>query len=87
MIAARGDVRPEKDRSRILFVAVAGNRSFRLQFEINALIVNKDFGRQLEAMLENDMAHATPRDPTDLRDASFIRRLSVSVARLTAPLL
>jgi hypothetical protein len=33
------------------------------------------------------MAHAVPWDPTDLRDASFIRRLSVSVARLTAPLL
>jgi len=63
------------------------NRSFRLQFEINALIVDKDFGKQLEAMLENDMAHAVPWDPTDLRDASFIRRLSVSVARLTAPLL
>jgi len=63
------------------------NRSFRLQFEINALVVNEDFGRQLEAMLENDMAHATPWDPNDLSDASFVRRLAVSVARLTAPLL
>jgi len=49
--------------------------------------VNEDFGRQLEAMLENDMAHATPWDPNDLSDASFVRRLAVSVARLTAPLL
>jgi cardiolipin synthase len=63
------------------------NRSFRLQFEINALIVNEAFGRQLEAMLENDMAHATPWDPTDLRNAPFTHRLAVSVARLTAPLL
>ena len=63
------------------------NRSFRLQFEINALIVNKDFGKQLEEMLENDMAHAVPWDPGDLSDAGFFRRLAVSVARLTAPLL
>jgi len=63
------------------------NRSFRLQFEINALIVNEGFGRQLEAMLENDMAHATPWDPTDLWNAPFTKRLAVSVARLTAPLL
>jgi len=63
------------------------NRSFRLQFEINALIVNEDFGRQLEAMLENDMAHAVPWDPTDLQHAPFTRKLAVSVARLTAPLL
>jgi cardiolipin synthase len=66
---------------------VAGNRSFRLQFEINALIVNEDFGGQLEAMLENDMAHAVPWDPADLQQAPFTRRLAVSVARLTAPLL
>ena len=63
------------------------NRSFRLQFEINAIIVDADFGRQLEAMLINDMAHANPWDPTDLRSASFTRRLAVSVARLTAPVL
>ena len=63
------------------------NRSFRLQFEINALIVDDDFGRQLEAMLENDMAHSVPWDPSDLDDASFTKKLAVSVARLTAPLL
>ena len=63
------------------------NRSFRLQFEINAIMVDEDFGRQLEAMLENDMAHAVPWDPTDLEDAPFTRRLAVSVARLTAPVL
>ena len=63
------------------------NRSFRLQFEINTIIVDEGFGRQMEAMLENDMAHANSWDPNDLSDASFVRRLAVSVARLTAPLL
>jgi len=63
------------------------NRSFRLQFEINAIIVDQGFGAQMEAMLENDMEHSEPWDPNDLRDAPFIRKLAVSVARLTAPLL
>jgi hypothetical protein len=38
-------------------------------------------------MLENDMAHSIPWDPNDLDRASFTKRLAVSVARLTAPLL
>ncbi len=63
------------------------NRSFRLQFEINSIMVDEDFGGQLEAMLVSDMAHANPWDPTNLEDASFTRRLAVSVARLTAPVL
>jgi cardiolipin synthase len=63
------------------------NRSFRLQFEINTIIVDEGFGAQMEAMLENDMAHADPWDPNDLSDASFTRKLAVSVARLAAPLL
>jgi len=63
------------------------NRSFRLQFEINSIIVDEGFGTQMEAMLENDMAHAEPWDPSDLSDAPFIHRLAVSVSRLMAPLL
>jgi len=63
------------------------NRSFRLQFEINAVIVDQGFGAQVESMLENDMAPADPWDPNDLNDAPFTRKLAVSVARLTAPLL
>jgi cardiolipin synthase len=63
------------------------NRSFRLQFEINALIVDEAMGRQVEAMLKSDMAHSDPWDPADLKNAPFSHRLAASVARLTAPLL
>lgn len=62
------------------------NRSFRLQFEINSIIVDEAFGREVQTMLENDMARAVPWDPADLPKAPFTRRLAVSVARLTAPL-
>jgi cardiolipin synthase len=63
------------------------NRSFRLQFEINSIIVDEAFAGEVEAMLENDMATATPWDPSDLENTGFFHRLAVSVARLTAPLL
>ena len=63
------------------------NRSFRLQFEINALIVDERFGREMEKMLEDDLAHSEPWDPRDLHNRSFAHWLAVSVARLTAPLL
>jgi len=63
------------------------NRSFRLQFEINTIIVDEGFGAEMEAMLSQDMANANPWDPDDLGEAPFTKRLAVSVARLTAPLL
>jgi cardiolipin synthase A/B len=63
------------------------NRSFRLQFEINAVFVDEPVGRQVEAMLVNDMEHSKAWDPAALRDAPFMMQLAVSVARLTAPLL
>ena len=63
------------------------NRSFRLQFEINAIVVDEAFGRDVEAMLVADMARSKPWDPADLAEAPFFRRLWDSIARLTAPIL
>jgi len=63
------------------------NRSFRLQFEVNALFVDKPFAKEIETMLEKDLEQSKPYDPASLREASFVKRLAVAVARLTAPLL
>ena len=63
------------------------NRSFRLQFEVNALFVDKPFALEIEKMLLNDLELSEPYDPAKLHAASFLKRLAVSVARLTAPLL
>jgi len=41
----------------------------------------------MEKMLINDLDQSEPYNPATLRDASFLKRLAVSVARLTAPLL
>jgi cardiolipin synthase len=63
------------------------NRSFRLQFEINALIVDKPFAAEMERMLRNDLEKSEAYDPASLTKASFPKRFAVSVARLTSPLL
>jgi cardiolipin synthase A/B len=63
------------------------NRSFRLQFEVNALFLDMPLASQIERMLLHDLEQSEPYDPASLRRASFPKRLAVSVARLTAPLL
>jgi cardiolipin synthase len=63
------------------------NRSFRLQFEVNAVFYDAPFGRKVEAMLVEDMARSAAWEPEVLSEEPLPKRLAVSVARLTAPLL
>jgi len=66
---------------------ILDNRSFRLQFEENVLFVDEPFAGEIERMLLADLDKSEPYDSAALRGASFARRLGVSLARLTAPLL
>jgi cardiolipin synthase len=63
------------------------NRSFRLNFEVTALIVDRAFGRQMETMFEQDFAHAEAIDPAGFDRKPFWWRLGVNLARLAAPVL
>jgi hypothetical protein len=54
---------------------------------VNALFVDKPFAQEIERMLKRDLDQSKPYDPASLQEASFLKRLAVSVARLTAPLL
>lgn len=63
------------------------NRSFRLQFEINAVFIDESFAKQIEDMLKRDLERCRAYDPRELREASFAKRLGASAARLMAPLL
>jgi cardiolipin synthase len=63
------------------------NRSFRLNFEVTALIVDRAFAGQMEKMFEDDFAHAVELDPAELEGWSFFRRLAVAISRLAAPVL
>ena len=63
------------------------NRSFRLNFEVTAIVVDKDFAKDMEAMFEQDFAHAETIDPKELDKKPFWWRLAVNVSRLAAPVL
>jgi cardiolipin synthase len=61
------------------------NRSFRLNFEITAVIADVAFAKQVEGMLTNDLSKCETASAKDLTDSSFGFRFAVRVARLTAP--
>lgn len=63
------------------------NRSFRLNFEVTALIVDRPFAMQMERMFEDDFAHAVELDPADLDRRSLPWRFAVALSRLAAPVL
>ncbi len=63
------------------------NRSFRLNFEVTALIHDAAFAAEMETMFEADFQHADELDPATLEERSFLWRLGVSLSRLAAPVL
>jgi cardiolipin synthase len=63
------------------------NRSFRLNFEVTAIIVDRDFATEMEAMFERDLAHAEVIDPAELDKKPWWWHLAVKVSRLAAPVL
>jgi cardiolipin synthase len=63
------------------------SRSFKLNFEITAVMHDRDFAAQVEHMLERDFAESRPVGAADFEQRSFPFRLAVRIARLFAPLL
>ena len=63
------------------------NRSFRLNFEVTALIADREFAGQMEAMFEADFAHADEIDAEELDRKPFWWRLGVAICRLASPVL
>jgi len=62
------------------------NRSFRLNFEITIGIADSDFNSEVAAMLEEDFDNSRPATHADIQGQSFLFRLLVRVAQLTAPI-
>ncbi|MGA7951885.1 MAG: cardiolipin synthase [Gloeobacterales cyanobacterium] len=61
------------------------NRSFRLNFEITAVIADNDFAAQVERMFEADFAQARLMDLEEADRKPWWFKFAVRVARLTAP--
>jgi cardiolipin synthase A/B len=63
------------------------NRSFRLNFEITALVLDPGFAKQVEAMFEADFARSRPITLEEVLGAPLWYRASSRVAALFAPVL
>lgn len=63
------------------------NRSFRLNFEIGALVVDHDFASEVESMLLSDLAASHEVIDGEYRQAPYLRRVAMHVARLFDPIL
>ena len=63
------------------------NRSFRLNFEVAAVVYDEAFAREVAAMLERDFAHSRLIHPEDYRARPWYWRFGVRLARLMAPIL
>ncbi|MEN4052543.1 MULTISPECIES: cardiolipin synthase [Sulfurimonas] len=63
------------------------NRSLRLNFEITALIANKEFTQEVKKMFEDDFKHASEVKMADIEKMPFAFKLITRLARLTSPIL
>jgi cardiolipin synthase A/B len=63
------------------------NRSFRLNFEIMVLTVDRGFAAKVEGMLLNDFQDSFEIDRNEYRRAPALRRVAMHVARLFSPVL
>ena len=74
----------------LLSLVGSGNldfRSFRLNFELGALVESAEFARVLEARFEEDLGESREVKEADLASRSLTTRLGQGAARLLAPLL
>lgn len=62
------------------------NRSFRLNFEVTALVADPTFVTAVEAMFVEDFRHAKPMQPGDFSLRGLPFRLLAGAAYLLAPL-
>ncbi|HVV82730.1 MAG TPA: phospholipase D-like domain-containing protein, partial [Kofleriaceae bacterium] len=75
------------DDLAIVGTANLDNRSFRLNFEVAALLFGEEANRALAAAFEQDLASCRELTADDLAKQSFWSRLGQASARLVSPLL
>ena len=75
------------DRVAGVGTANVDNRSFRLNFEVTAIVADPTFAARVAAMFEDDLERSEPVTPRDLSERSFSRRALSRGARLLSPVL
>ena len=73
------------DQAAAVGTANLDNRSFRLNFEITALVHDAAFATEVEQMFEQDFRNARLMTSAEVDDKSFWFKLAVRLARLSAP--
>jgi cardiolipin synthase len=63
------------------------SRSFRLNFEVGAMVVDHGFAADVAVMLLDDFRRSRAIDEHEYRDAPYLHRVAMHVARLFDPLL
>ncbi len=63
------------------------NRSFRLNFEVTAVIIDEDFASEMDAMFQADFASARRIDDTEWDSKPIWWRIAVRLSRLASPVL
>ncbi len=74
------------DEFAVLGTANLDNRSFRINFEINMLVTDKDFAAEVEKMMEDDLSNSFRVGVEDYEKRPFWFKIAVRIARLFAPL-
>ncbi|AIR88820.1 cardiolipin synthase [Pseudomonas cremoricolorata] len=63
------------------------NRSFRLNFEVMLLTIDRAFADEVEHMLLDDFIHAREISPEESHDTHHLQKLGMRIARLISPIL
>ena len=75
------------DRVAAVGTANFDNRSFRLNFEITAVVIDPDFASDVERMFEADFTESRLMAPDEYDSKSYLFKVAVRLARLAAPVL
>ena len=74
------------DAASAIGTANLDNRSFRLNFEITGIVLDRDFADQVAHMLENDFSRARKMTLEEVEDKPVWFKAAARAAYLTAPL-
>jgi len=75
------------DRVACIGTANFDNRSFRLNFEITVMVVDRDFNQQVQQIFVRDFERSEPMDPMAITGRSFWFQLKSRAVSLFAPIL
>ena len=75
------------DRLAAVGTANLDNRSFRLNFELAVVVDDREFAREVEAMLEADLERCRQVELSEITGRGWLPRLGTRLARLFAPIL